>query len=257
MKIGIHSDLHTELSLCTIRNLAELDVLLLAGDIGNPTTLRLFFDYLRRKAPDLPVLYVLGNHEFYGFALGEARDIYRTISEAFNITLLDDESITIDGVRFIGSTLWSDFQLAAAPAAAMQWAGKVLYDFRYIYDDKGQLLTPAEMCKLHRKSRKFLSRALQQTGEEKTVVLSHFLPRKELIAKQHHRSNDGYLQSAYWSNHLPELTAKADIWVYGHSHTNISLYIENTRFISNQRGYSKVFDAAAQNDYRQDHCLIL
>ena len=42
MKIGVHSDLHSECSLCTISNLAELDVLVLAGDIGDPTTVPLF-----------------------------------------------------------------------------------------------------------------------------------------------------------------------------------------------------------------------
>lgn len=109
MNIGIHSDLHTECSLCTISNLSELDVLILAGDIGDPATVRLFFDYLRRKTTKLPVLYVLGNHEYYGFAISEAKDIYRSISQEYGITLLDDESITLNGIQFSGTTLWSDF----------------------------------------------------------------------------------------------------------------------------------------------------
>ena len=165
MNIGIHSDLHTECSLCTISNLSELDVLVLAGDIGDPATVRLFFDYLRRKTTKLPVLYVLGNHEYYGFAISEAKDIYRSISQEYGITLLDDESITLNGIQFSGTTLWSDFSLADKPADAMRWADEVLPDFREIYDDNGEPLTPQKMVTLHKQSCAFLKEALQQPAE--------------------------------------------------------------------------------------------
>ena len=256
MNIGIHSDLHTECSLCTISNLNELDMLVLAGDIGDPVTVRLFFDYLRRKAPKLPVLYVLGNHEYYGFAISEAKDIYRSISQEYGVTLLDDESTTIGGIVFSGTTLWSDFALADNPADAMRWAEEVLPDFREIYADDGEPLTPATMAGLHRQSCLFLDAALRKPAE-KHIVISHFLPRSGLIAKRHYHQKEGLTRSAYWANELPELTARADLWVYGHSHDNINTYIDGTRFVSNQRGCSKAYDGSGLRDYNREYYVVL
>lgn len=256
MKIGVHSDLHTECSLCSISNLNELDVLVLDGDIGDPTTVRLFFDYVRRKSADLPVLYVLGNHEYYGFSLNEGKDIYRSICHEYGVTLLDDESVTLQGVQFSGSTLWTDFSVSDDVAESMRWAGDVLPDFREIYNHRGQLLTPQMMVDLNQKSRKFLSKALDVPAE-KHVVITHFLPRPELIAKRHLSKKEGIIRSAYWANNVADLTARADLWIYGHSHDNISTVIEETRFISNQRGYSKTYDESEKNEYSSEYYVLL
>ena len=256
MKIGVHSDLHSECSLSTISNLAELDVLVLAGDIGDPATVPLFFDYLRRKAPKLPVLYVLCNHEYYGFALNEAKDLYRSICQKYDITLLDDDSIILDGVQFIGSTLWTDFSLGGDADASMRWAGRTLPDFREIYDEKGRPLTPETMRMLHQVSRAYIETALDPAAEAR-VVISHFVPRLELVAKRHYTKAVGLLHSAYWTTHLPELTTRANLWIYGHTHDNISTYIGDTRFVSNQRGYSRSYDAAEQRDYNREHYVLI
>jgi len=256
MKIGVHSDLHSECSLCPISTLAELDVLVLAGDIGDSTTVPLFFDYLRRKAPQLPVLYVLGNHEYYGFALNEAKDVYRSISQKYDVTLLDDDSITLDGVQFIGSTLWTDFSLGGDAESSMRWAGDVLPDFREIYDEKGRPLTPQTMRELYLASRAYIETALDPAAEAR-VVISHFVPRAELVAKRHYNKKEGMIRSAYWASNLPELTARANLWISGHSHDNISTYIGDTRFVSNQRGYSRSYDAAEQRDYNREHYVLI
>ena len=256
MKIGVHSDLHTECSLCTISNLSELDVLVLAGDIGDSTTVPLFFDYLRRKAPKLPVLYVLGNHEYYGFALNEGKDVYRSISQKYDVTLLDDDSTMIDGVQFIGSTLWTDFSLGGDADASMEWAARSLPDFREIYDKKGRPLTPESMREQHQISRAYIETALDPDARAR-VVISHFLPRVELVAKRHYNPAVGLLHSAYWTTHLPEITERATMWIYGHSHDNISTFIGGTRFVSNQRGYSRRYDAAEQRDYSREHYVLI
>ena len=256
MKIGVHSDLHTECSLCTISNLGELDVLVLAGDIGDSTTVPLFFDYLRRRAPKLPVLYVLGNHEYYGFALNEAKDVYQSISQKYDITLLDDQAVTLDGVQFLGTTLWTDFSLGGDAEASMRWAERTLPDFREIYAPDGQPLTPEAMRDLHRFSRVWLDTALDPDAEAR-VVISHFVPRRELVAKRHYNKKDGLVHTAYWTTNLPELTARANLWIYGHSHDNISAYLGDTRFVSNQRGYTRSYDAAEQRDYNREHYVLI
>ena len=63
--------------------------------------------------------------------------------------------------------------------------------------------------------------------------------------------------AAYWASNLPELTARANLWIYGHSHDNISTYIGDTRFVSNQRGYSRSYDAAEQRDYNREHYVLI
>ena len=112
------------------------------------------------------------------------------------------------------------------------------------------------MVALHKQSCAFLKEALQQPAE-KHVVISHFLPRSNLIAKRHYHKKEGLTRSAYWANELPELTARADLWVYGHSHDNINTYIDGTRFASNQHGYSKAYDGSALHDYNREYYILL
>lgn len=255
MKIGVHSDLHTEFSLCTIDALDMLDILVLAGDIGDLQTVGIFFDYLRRQAPDLPVLYVLGNHEFYGMEFFHAKSAYAELAQQFNIHLLDDSTYEQDGVLFIGSILWSDFCLAGTQAQSMQWAQQTLPDFQYIRYGEG-LFTADLMLQAHQQAYRAIDRALAQQADKK-VVISHFLPSRALVAPKHQQAIGGLLKSAYWTSDLPQLYAQADLWIYGHSHDNIHLNIDTTRFISNQRGYHKVYNVAQQPDYERNFRITL
>ena len=89
------------------------------------------------------------------------------------------------------------------------------------------------------------------------TIISHFLPRSNLIAKRHYHKKEGLTRSAYWANELPELTARTDLWIYGHSHDNINTYIDGTRFASNQRGYSKAYDGSELRDYNREYYILL
>ncbi|OCG01488.1 metallophosphoesterase [Gilliamella sp. wkB112] len=66
LNIGVYSDLHIEHSFYSFDDLSKLDILVLAGDIASYDTIERFFVELRKNAPKLTVLYVLGNHEYYG-----------------------------------------------------------------------------------------------------------------------------------------------------------------------------------------------
>ena len=109
---------------------------------------------------------------------------------------------------------------------------------------------------LHQVSRAYIETALDPAAEAR-VVISHFVPRLELVAKRHYTKAVGLLHSAYWTTHLPELTARANLWIYGHTHDNISTYIGDTRFVSNQRGYSRIYDQAEQRDYNREHYVLI
>lgn len=255
MKIAVHSDLHTEVSLCTLDALDQADLLLLAGDIGDMQTLPLFFAALRRVAPTLPTLYVLGNHECYGHDFHQAKEDYRRLALHYDVRLLDNEAVWFGDVLIAGTILWSDFRLAGDATASMAWAQQTLPDFKYIrYEDR--LFTAQDLSIEHQQAVRFLSDALSHRAAHK-LVISHFLPSRVLVDERHARDREGLLRSAYWTSELPELYAQADTWIYGHSHSNIELTHGGCRFISNQRGYSKRMNGQENNGYRRHYIIDL
>lgn len=258
MKIAVHSDLHTEFSLCRLQGLDKADILVLAGDIGNQFSLPMFFERLRMDAPDLPILYILGNHDRWGHSIDDGLAIHRDIAQRYNIKLLDDEAVIFQDVLFCGTTLWTDFRLAGDAQASKLWACR-LPDFKDIVNADGNLFTPDDAQQAFMKACDFLEKALstQQTTIRKKVVISHFLPAKELVAPEHSGSQERLIQSAYWTSDIPSIYCLADVWIYGHSHSNLEPTIGNTRFISNQRGYSRMmngFDPKCAG-YRPDYLI--
>src|SRR5690606_14259073 len=105
MKIHILSDVHNEFSVLPIPE-TDADVVILAGDID------VQFNAIEwAKQFEKPVIYVLGNHEFYGGHIESTRLRIRELTFGTNIHFLDDDEIVLNGVRFLGSILWSDFKL--------------------------------------------------------------------------------------------------------------------------------------------------
>lgn len=236
MRIAVHSDLHTEVSPCTLLGLEFAELLILAGDIGDVNSLPAFFENLRREAPRLPVLYLLGNHDRYDMKRDEGVAAHRELAARYDIRLLDDEAVIVDDILFCATTLWTDFTLAADPAASMRWAGETLPDFSRIRDDSGAWLTPSTMQTWFAASCAFLENALATTDVREKVVASHFLPSRALVAPEHGSDHEALIRSAYWASDIPHLYRQAGFWIYGHSHTNIQMTQHDTTFISNQRG---------------------
>lgn len=265
MKIGIHSDLHTEFSLCKISNLHELDLLILAGDIGDLQTVDILFEQIRLEMQKLSILYVLGNHEFYGMYYPEAKEHYRTVCKKHNVTLLDNEVYHVGDTLFLGTTLWTNFDLAERQDESMQWARYHISDFHEIRSNSNleqtPFFTPETMLSEFQKAYEFLSYELQKAKENKlkTVVITHFLPAIELVAKEFMLRTGGLIRSAYWASDVYELFPNVDYWIYGHSHTNIEeqATTAETQFLCNQRGYSKVFNGTEANGYQHNYVVSI
>lgn len=114
MHLQIASDLHLEFlkqrfpTERLIQPAAEADILILAGDICHGTdAIALFRDW------PVPVLYLAGNHEFYKCDLQATRDSLRAAAQGTNVRFLDNDAMDIDGIRFLGTTLWTDYRLGA------------------------------------------------------------------------------------------------------------------------------------------------
>ena len=116
MRIQIVSDLHTEQDNPPPPLAPGADMITVAGDLG-PVVVD---EWNVAKH----ILYVPGNHEFFGSDADEAREILAGQCRIHAVTLLDRAAVTIEGVRFIGATLWTDFRLDGAHAGGRRARGR-------------------------------------------------------------------------------------------------------------------------------------
>src|SRR5690606_41709177 len=108
LRLHILSDLHLSRQGLELPDV-EADITILAGDIARPQAAMDWAGRIPR-----PVLYVPGHHEFYGGLVPAVRAELADQAPAHGIRLLDQQAPAIDGVRFLGATLWTDLQLYAA-----------------------------------------------------------------------------------------------------------------------------------------------
>lgn len=225
-KLWILSDLHRDHGALASTETppADADIAVIAGDVVDDR----FLVDLSKK---LPVVFVAGNHEFYGHALGERSELL----EGLPIHFLDDRSVMIDGIRFIGSTLWTDYN--GGDPAAMYAARHGMNDHRRIkwQKDPWMRFRPEEAAALHGNAMNFLLDELPGDDLRPTVVVTHHAPSAKSV---HQRFAGQVLNYAYYSN-LDNLVAHsgAALWVHGHVHNNFDYQIGETRVLCNPCGY--------------------
>lgn len=249
MRLQIFSDCHIDVNHGFAPILADgVDAVVVAGDIcpglGDGCA------WLRRHIPaPLPILLVAGNHEFYGRVVGEERAAGRAAADEHAIHLLDDASVEIAGVRFVGSTLWTDYEVfgAGLRADAMRHAARLMLDHRLILESRDQLgqLTPERARRHHFVSRGYLEGALRRPHAGPTVVVTHHVPHRRSIAERYARD----LLTAAFASDLSGLVARTRpaLWVHGHTHTSFDYREGDTRIVCNPRGYGEenpAFDPA-------------
>lgn len=238
MKIWVLSDLHLELSrLWKFPEPAErptFDVLVIAGDLI--PRMERGVKWLAEHVPDQPVIYVPGNHEFYGTDMDRTVEKARIAALDTNVHVLSDDGLEIKGVRFLGGTLWTDFSLFGNPQMAMEMADSVMNDYKKIrWDRYSRRLKPDVSLARHRQTLGFLERELATGFEGPTVVVTHHAPYPGGIDEAHRHD----LISAAYASDLTKLIIRTnpDVWIYGHTHLSEDHYIGRTRMISNAKGY--------------------
>lgn len=255
MKLALFSDLHLETYRPGAWSLppSSADIVILAGDIASQGH---GLDWAARTFPGQTVIYITGNHEYYGGSLGKLAEM-RARARQLGIHFLEQDTLVVDGVRFLGATLWSDFALFGADKAAlgMAVAGQQIGDYFDIQNNRGKRLTPADTLRLHRQSLRWLDQALAQPFAGKTVVISHFAPHRQCVAPIYQHSP----VSPYFVSDLAPLLARhrIDLWCHGHTHTNTDfITASGCRVLSNQRGYPKEFASGAMG-FRDDILITL
>lgn len=264
MKIQLLSDLHLEVHPhLRIAPAPQADLLVLAGDIGSyqPGSLLTDSDFgLARFSPHkgwpVPVVYVPGNHEYDGLDFDAAHARLRNTCERLGIIWLERESRVIDGVRLVGTTLWSDFDALAlqAPLAQRLKAREKAFRAANFYLRKALttrdgapwladgVRAQALACQ------QWLREALATPFDGVTVAVTHFAPSL-------HSADPRYglvPGTAGFCNGLDELTHGVRFWLHGHLHCPSDYRIGDCRVRANPLGYA---GKGEQDAFRAD-CVI-
>jgi Icc-related predicted phosphoesterase len=232
MKLQILSDLHIEFAQYKIVD-TDADVIILAGDIhlGDKG-----FKWAYENIKDKEVIYVLGNHEFYTEATPKLINKLRDKSNGTNIHVLENDSISIDGVRFLGCTLWTDFRLLNKMDISLAMAALQMNDYKKIrISPTYKKCRPSYTIVWHNQSKKWLYNKIRKCRESKTVVVTHHAPSILSIRK---KDRNNPLRAAYASN-MDDfiLSSKVTLWIHGHIHSAFNYHIGETRIICNPLGY--------------------
>lgn len=231
MKIQVLSDLHLEFGTFDIPQ-TDADVIVLAGDISVGSRAVEWIKYQTEK----PVIYVLGNHEYYYHRFPDLLDQIREDCINSNIYLLENDSLKIGDVTFLGCTLWSDFALFNKQSDSMIDAQAMMNDYRLIQpsDENAKRVKAQDFLDAFNESYNWLESELSNT-EGKCVVITHNAPSHTSSAPEHQTS---ILAPAFASN-LEGFIGKysPELWIHGHMHNSSDYMIGETRVVCNPRGY--------------------
>lgn len=240
-RFALYSDLHLELMRgdAWMPSPLDVDAVILAGDIGSRTQGVQWAAETFARWPGKPaVVYVAGNHEYYDASLGMLDELRRPQWREAGVHFLENAELELPGMRILGCTLWSGFDLYGKDYlnVSMAQAQRNINDYWIVQDREGERLTPQMSFQLHRESVQWLDAELPKPFDGKTVVVTHFAPHRRCVAPQYEGSD----LSPYFVTDLAWLMEKhrIDVWAFGHTHTNVDFVAENgCRVISNQMGY--------------------
>jgi Icc-related predicted phosphoesterase len=253
MRAWIVSDIHhsvRDIFLGHSLAIPDADICICAGDISD--SIATSISYVRRAIePHMPVILVLGNHDYFGSSIDLALDTTRRLVEGSRIHLLENQSIEIAGCRFVGATLWTDFAVSVGgdedvpPEERRELAFSLvpyqMADFHCIFRsderraDENGMVTVREILSRHIASRSYIDQTLAEPFAGPTVVMTHHAPLMESFDPRFH----GHVTNAAFASHLSDLIARRrpSVWIHGHIHKFRDYISDRTRIICNPRGY--------------------
>lgn len=267
MKIKIVSDLHLEFSDILINNNQGADVLILSGDIviaedlhdhpeyvntsdqqaiANGTGLgkrqmaaQRYRDFLKRCSFQFPhVILIAGNHEFYNGKFHAGLDYLRAECAKFtNVYFLENDTKVIDGVVFVGATLWTDMN--KGDPITQSCIRDMMNDFRVIKNDRKEYtrLKPSDVMARHIQSKHYFQQVLDNHKDGVCVVVGHHSPSYQSVHPQY--ANEFLMNGGYHSDLSEFILDRPQIklWTHGHTHHALDYMIGDTRIVCNPRGY--------------------
>lgn len=260
MKIKVVSDLHLEFSPIEINNDENCDILILAGDIVTAQDLhdypvvseyskqplgsrqilaaryRDFFSSVTSKFKE--VIYVPGNHEYYKSKwYAGTTYLEDECAKYSNLYFLEDRSVVLGGIAFIGGALWTDMN--KQDPVTLAYIKDVMNDFKLIRNDKRSYtaLRPIDTVKRHQKTLAAFDTLLNEYKDKKCIVISHHGP--SLLSIHEKYKADTTTNGAFTSDLSEFILDRPQItqWIHGHTHSEFDYMLGDTRVICNPRGY--------------------
>ncbi|MCK9369150.1 metallophosphoesterase [Candidatus Dojkabacteria bacterium] len=268
MKIAYASDLHLEFGDIDLKNTEDCDVLVIAGDLliaqylhENPHTdnpipekdwslkmglayrFRGFLDRISKEFKE--VVIIAGNHCFYhGYWYKSLDHLREEYSKFSNIHFLENESIVLDDVTFIGTTLWTDMNKSdPITIYSIKYA---MNDFSLIKNDnqKYRKLSPEDTVVRHRTALDYISNIVRDNQGKKIVVVGHHSPSQLSV---HPKYKDDYEMNGGYASSLTQFIfdrPEIKVWFHGHTHEPFDYMLGRTRIACNPRGYAEREESA-------------
>lgn len=261
VRLLILSDLHLERrpswSLPDV--LPDFDVAIFAGDIASSP--RAAVDVLSRRGSlaERSVIYIPGNHEFHGGEIEDRLSQGRAATVGTSISMLDRETVVINGARFIGATLWTDYDFfPGIRDEAMIHASKSLDDHRAIKVWSGARslpFTPSHALARHQADLAYIESELARPFAGPTIVVTHHAPHRKSAAFEH---LDNLLTAAYVSD-LSDMIerCKPRLWVHGHTHASFDYQVGGCRIVCNPEGFRSGGRGREQENPKFDERLVI
>lgn len=233
MKIQVMSDLHLEHDdNFMIKIDPNADLLVLAGDTGSQVFQA---DFVKNCAAQIKTIMIMGNHEPFGSTIKKTVQAWKDLAIP-NLIILDNETVEIDGVLFIGTTLWSDLNADPLNHFAIQQFSS---DYKLIYKDgKDELVDIPYLQHKFEENVEFLKNALFLKHNKKVLITHHaptFLSVDERYINYHTVFNAGF------ASELSNLLLYSDglkLCIHGHMHNSKDYQLsDEIRIVCNPRGY--------------------
>lgn len=243
MKLKLASDLHIEFhSKNDIPDLGTGDVLVLAGDIisskyliKNGENKEKAFDFFQQCSRNFThIIYIEGNHSFYGCRYENVFDDVRRILPS-NFIHLENDKIKIENYWFVGAVLWTDFD--NENPFAMLNASRMMNDYHCIkYGPSYRKITSYDVLKHHKETMRYFEETLEELQDEKVIMITHHTPSSRSIQEKY-KFDDA---NSYFNNRLDDWIyerPQIKYWLCGHTHWQHSYQIGTCEVICNPLGY--------------------
>ncbi|MDC1299919.1 metallophosphoesterase family protein [bacterium] len=237
MYLQVLSDVHVDSNHKKFPKISKkADVIVYAGDVGeNFSRVRDYFNSVR-VCTKVPIVYILGNMEYYGKVFHGCSAQYADwLSQIPDLHILDKTSVDINGVAFLGCTLWTDFD-------DYRYLGKrsdASNDFARMRKlDRFCRITSMEMSDIileHSASKESLIREFKRHSGKDSVVLTHHCPSNLCVHEDN--KDDPYL--CLYCIEMSDIMIhyRPKVWVYGHTHKSCRKMVGSTYTVSNPYGY--------------------
>lgn len=239
MKLQIVSDLHYNWKYIP----QGADALLIAGDFGNGLGELI---HLMKNIADIPVFFVLGNHDLFNEVYQDAIPLVRSLTEGTNWTLLENDIVIHKGVRIAGTTGYTNLG-----GPTNQWfvkqAIKQWPDFQYTkwLDNNGTIRNkiPEDLIIQFNEAIKFLEFVVKEPFEGKTIIMTHF----GLTTRTCHPRFANQIANHYFATDCEYLFGnERHLFIQGHTHDFYDIMLGDTRLVCNPVGYK------GENNYKGD-----